>query len=339
MPSQPKSWATQPKTWLEKTKKGLEELGLNPETLDAIETNHWELVQMLNDFATTFRPTQLYAVEGSFVKSPGDTSKSAYNAENHKIFILKDCFPGNQEGGHSVPQSNIYWQDSKVMYKAVAHLAHEVAHALQGANEDPFGAKYDNAVEYAKAMTKGEGEALYYESIALYKMFGNDAAALKVFETSAFRFGSWKNDELNPEAVASMYQDIFSIVRPDLFDEEDPGRDAKIEALQEMNATMIAREIGAWGVPLTYDENYRWYWLTKQTDLIFDFLEAFGQVFDDKTDLELRNDAIDTIEYSDEYSFYIKTLINRGNPSYLGTIDDDVEYLRAKENGSVLGSV
>lgn len=261
MPTQTeKSWKSQPKTWVEKTRGLLAELGINNETLNAIQEKYPELVQMLNDFALISRPTETWGRTGTFDISPLSESASRYNPFLHQVLILRK----NLEPDISFPGYN-------QQYMAVAHLAHEVTHAFQGTNEDPRGGQYSNAIEYAKAMTAGEGEALYYEIIALYRLYGknddsttNDSA-INTLRLKACRNGSWKEGAAQPSAVASMFAELFAIVRPDLFEgDDDPQRAAKIEALQEKNATMIGGLIGSnEGIPLTYDEINRWYLLVE----------------------------------------------------------------------------
>ena len=312
----------------EKTIKALLDLGFNGTTLIHIKKSA-SLIDMLNDFVLTERVLadekgeikkdgngQPVKEFGTFDQNPSDKSASQYDPWTHKVLILKDLLTTDPD---------------KPQYMALANLIHEVTHALQGTNEDPSGAKYLNAAQYAEALCAGEGEAYYKEFKIFHEIYKDDSNAIGEYKKN-FDLGYWKDNKDNYE-IANRYAQFEEIVFGGQKTEKD-----RIKELSEINKIMIGATLGELGdVALTYNEGYRWYWLKWHTDFVFDFMEAFGNLYD-RTSESSRVAAIKAIESSNEYIFYIKTLVNKAN-SHLGINDQDEETLKAKEAGSILGSV
>ena len=310
----------------------LEELGFNSQTLKDIEKST-KLMDMLKDFVSTEyvlhdengevrkdENGQPIKAKGTFDTSPSDESASRYDPFVHQVFILEDALKADDA------------DPNKPQYKALAHLIHEVTHALQGTHQDPAGAGYPDAAKYAEAMCAGEGEAYYNEFKIYHEIYGNNAEAINLLK-QIFSFVYWEDNKPAQTYQECRYDEFYGLVF-----EGSSTESGRIKAIEQINTTMIGAMLGKLGdVLLTYNETYRWYWLTQHTDFVFDFMEAFGEIYD-RTSESSRADAIKEIEGSNEYIFYIKTLVNKAN-THLGINDQNEETLKAKEAGSTLGSV
>ena len=276
---------------------------------------------------------------------PGEISK--FVASQNTVYIAP------------IPDDSSTWAQEEQWI--ILNLAHEVTH---GASTMADNVQKNSKLEpdssqlsltaYVDLMNKLEGEAIYYELLALRELYGDKTEYLR----------DALLDKTTSLAKNHNFYDVAYNKKTGIMLDKTTTPEQKMILLgQQINTQIYMQHLFA-SCPiadispdetaaLTYDEAYKLNWMFTNTDLCIDYLEAQGITsYTDilgKTIVFKRGDptdgfmAIKTILEDFNGGKDLKVLVNRAHKesatgtNYFGSEDDAEETLYAETNGSVLG--